>query len=131
MATDANLRGNMNPEMKRGQNENFDNRNRRNTKPNVKPKKKGMISNLLFAKGSMDIPFFVILMTIVTIGLVMLFSASYTYSYYNRGDSTQIFVRQLIFAIIGIVVMFLISRIRYEYFKLAAIIGVFVSSFSK
>ena len=128
MATDANLRGNMNPEMKRGQNENFDNRNRRNTKPNVKPKKKGMISNLLFAKGSMDIPFFVILMTIVTIGLVMLFSASYTYSYYNRGDSTQIFVRQLIFAIIGIVVMFLISRIRYEYFKLAAIIGVFVST---
>ncbi|MBR5245782.1 MAG: FtsW/RodA/SpoVE family cell cycle protein [Clostridia bacterium] len=75
----------------------------------------------------MDIPFLAILMSIVTIGLIMLFSASYTYSYYNRGDSTQIFVRQLIFAAIGIVLMFIISRIKYEYFKLVALIGVVVS----
>ena len=84
--------------------------------------KKNSIINTFLAQGSMDIPFLVILMTIVTIGLVMLFSASYTYSYYNRGDSTQIFVRQLIFAVIGIVLMFIISRIRYEYFRLVAII---------
>ncbi len=89
--------------------------------------KKNSIINTFFANGSMDIPFLVILMSIVTIGLIMLFSASYTYSYYNRGDSTQIFVRQLIFAVIGIALMFVISRVRYEYFKLAAIIGVFVS----
>ena len=89
--------------------------------------KKNSVINMFFANGSMDIPFLVILMSIVTIGLIMLFSASYTYSYYNRGDSTQIFVRQLIFAVIGIALMFVISRVRYEYFKLAAIIGVFVS----
>lgn len=89
--------------------------------------KKNSIINTFFTNGSMDIPFLVILMSIVTIGLIMLFSASYTYSYYNRGDSTQIFVRQLIFAVIGIVLMFVISRVRYEYFKLAALIGVFVS----
>ena len=89
--------------------------------------KKNSVINTFFANGSMDIPFLVILMSIVTIGLIMLFSASYTYSYYNRGDSTQIFVRQLIFAVIGIALMFVISRVRYEYFKLAAIIGVFVS----
>lgn len=93
----------------------------------AKTKKKNQITNLLFAKGSMDIPFFIILMIIVTVGLIMLFSASYTYSYYNRGSSTEIFVRQLIFAVIGIVLMFLISRVRYEYFKLVAIVGVFVS----
>ena len=91
--------------------------------------KKNSIINTFLAQGSMDIPFLAILMTIVTIGLVMLFSASYTYSYYNRGDSTQIFVRQLIFAVIGIVLMFVISRIKYEYFKLVAIIGVAVSIF--
>ena len=93
----------------------------------AKKTKKNSIINTFLANGSMDIPFLAILMTIVTIGLVMLFSASYTYSYYNRGDSTQIFVRQLIFAVIGIVLMFVISRIRYEYFKLVAIVGVVVS----
>lgn len=95
------------------------------TKKNVK--KKNSFVNMLFANGSMDIPFLIILMTIVTIGLVMLFSASYTYSYYNRGSSTEIFTRQLIYAVIGIVVMFAVSRVRYEYFRLAAVIGVFVS----
>lgn len=76
----------------------------------------------------MDLPFFVLLMTIVTIGLVMLFSASYTYSYYNRnGDSTYIFRRQLLFTVLGLAAMYGISRIRYEYFRLIAVVGVFVS----
>ncbi|MBQ8767666.1 MAG: cell division protein FtsW [Clostridia bacterium] len=92
-----------------------------------KQRKKNSIINTFLAQGSMDIPFLIILMTIVTIGLVMLFSASYTYSYYNRGGSTQIFSRQLIFAVIGIVLMFIISKVRYEYFRLAALIGVVVS----
>ncbi len=98
------------------------------TKRNVK--KKNTVWNTFFAKGSMDIPFFLILMTIVTIGLIMLFSASYTYSYYNRGgNSTYIFSRQIIYAVIGIVIMLGISHIRYEYFRLAAIIGLPVSLF--
>lgn len=92
-----------------------------------KVKKKNTLFNTFFAQGSMDIPFLIILMTIVTIGLVMLFSASYTYSYYNRGGSTQIFTRQLFFAVVGIILMFVISKIRYEYFRLAALIGVIVS----
>ena len=76
----------------------------------------------------MDVTFFLLLMTIVTIGLVMLFSASYTYSYYNRnGDSTYIFRRQLLFTLLGLAGMYAISRIRYEYFRLAAVVGVFVS----
>lgn len=88
-----------------------------------KVKKKNTLFNTFFAQGSMDIPFLIILMTIVTVGLIMLFSASYTYSYYNRGSSTQIFTRQLIFAVIGIVLMFAISKIRYEYLRLVAIIA--------
>lgn len=88
-----------------------------------KVKKKNTLFNTFFAQGSMDIPFLIILMTIVTVGLIMLFSASYTYSYYNRGSSTQIFSRQLIFAVIGIVLMFAISKIRYEYLRLVAIIA--------
>ncbi len=90
-------------------------------------KKKNDFINSLFAKGSIDVPFFIILMTIVTVGLIMLFSSSYTYSYYNRGSSTEIFTRQLIYAVIGVVAMFFVSRIRYEYFKLIALIGVPIS----
>jgi cell division protein FtsW len=97
------------------------------TKRNVK--KKNTIFNAFFAQGSMDIPFLIILMTIVTVGLVMLFSASYTYSYYNRGSSTRIFTRQLVFAVIGIVLMFIISKIRYEYLRLVAIIAFGASLF--
>lgn len=90
--------------------------------------KKKKASNIFFAKGGMDVTFFLLLMTIVTIGLVMLFSASYTYSYYNRnGDSTYIFRRQLLFTLLGLAGMYAISRIRYEYFRLAAIVGVFIS----
>ena len=92
-------------------------------------KKKKSPLSLFFASGSMDIPFFLLLITIVTIGLIMLFSASYTYSYYFRNGSTEIFTNQLIFALIGLVLMYIISRIRYEYFRLVAIIGVFVSLF--
>ncbi len=80
-------------------------------------KKNNSIINLFMAKGSIDIPFFLLLMTVVTVGLVMLFSASYTYSYYFRGGSTVIFRKQLIFVAIGLILMWIISRIRYEYFR--------------
>lgn len=90
-------------------------------------KKKKSPLSMFFASGSMDIPFFLLLITIVTIGLIMLFSASYTYSYYFRNGSTEIFANQLVFALIGLVLMYIISRIRYEYFRLVAIIGFFVS----
>lgn len=93
-----------------------------------KTKKKNSVLNLFIAKGSIDVPFFLLLMTIVTIGLVMVFSASYTYSYYHRGGSTVIFTKQLIFTGLGLVLMWAVSRVRYEYFRyfarLAAVISV-------
>lgn len=92
----------------------------------TKSKKNGIISTF-FNKGSMDIPFLLVLMTIVTVGLIMLFSASYTYSYYNRGSSTQIFTRQLFWVGVGLLLMYIISRVRYEYFRAVAVIGVVVS----
>lgn len=91
-------------------------------------KRKKSTLNSIFANGSMDIPFFLLLIVIVSIGLVMLFSASYTYSYYNRdGDSTYIFRRQILFTVLGLVGMYVVSRIRYDYFKIVALLGVVVS----
>lgn len=90
-------------------------------------KKKKLGNNALFTNGAMDIPFFLILMTIVTVGLIMLFSASYTYSYYFRTSSSEIFIKQVVYAAIGVAGMYFVSRIRYEYFRLFAVIGVVVS----
>ncbi len=79
--------------------------------------------NKYIAEGGFDIPFLIIVLVLITIGLVMLFSASYTYAYYNKnGDSTFFFKRQLIFAVFGIFVMFIVSKIKYEYFKPLALI---------
>lgn len=84
--------------------------------------------NDFWALGKIDIPFLLLVITILTIGLVMLFSASYTYAYYNEdGDSTYFFKRQLIFAVVGVVSMLLVSKVRYDYFKLFAIPAIAVS----
>ncbi|NCC87360.1 MAG: cell division protein FtsW [Clostridia bacterium] len=79
--------------------------------------------NKYLAEGGFDVPFLIIVLVILTIGLVMLFSASYTYAYYHKGgDSTFFFKRQLVFAIVGLVAMFTVSKIKYEYFKSLAFI---------
>ena len=59
-------------------------------------------------------PFLIILLIIVAFGLVMLFSASYANAYYYRNDSFHYIKRQLIFAVAGLVMMFIISKIDYH-----------------
>ncbi|MDR1629577.1 MAG: FtsW/RodA/SpoVE family cell cycle protein [Oscillospiraceae bacterium] len=73
------------------------------------------------APGGMDIMFFALVLLLLGVGLVMLFSASYPYAYYKEGKSTYFFERQLYFAIAGLVAMLIVSKVKYEYFKLAAI----------
>ena len=81
-----------------------------------------------FALGQPDIPFLLLVITVLTIGLVMLFSASYTYAYYNEGgDSAYYFKRQLVFALVGVTAMLVVSKVRYDYFKLFAIPVMLVS----
>ena len=76
------------------------------------------------ATGSFDVPFLLLVIIILTIGVVMLFSASYTYAYYNKnGDSAYFFKRQLLFAVIGVGAMLGISKVKYEYFKLVGVLG--------
>ena len=48
----------------------------------------------------------------------MLFSASYPYAYYNNdGDSLYYFRKQLMFAVSGIVIMMIVSKVKYGWFK--------------
>ncbi len=70
----------------------------------------------LFSRASgFDMPFFVLLMLVLVVGLVALFSASYAYSYYqNDGDSYFYIKRQLIYAAIGVFFMLAVSLVDYH-----------------
>lgn len=105
---------------------------RRSKGASARPKPQGKFKKRsdFWAVGKLDVPFLLLVITILTIGLVMLFSASYTYAYYNEhGDSAYYFKRQLIFAVAGVIAMFLVSKVRYDYFKLFAIPAVLLSWF--
>ncbi len=90
-------------------------------KTNTK-KSKGINRDDIFITGSIDIPFLALTIALLTIGLVMLFSASYPYAYYNNDhDSYYYFTRQFIFTIIGLVAMFVMSKINYKWLKVTVI----------
>ena len=52
-------------------------------------------------RAGMDMPFFLLIMVILCIGLVMLFSASYANAYYVYGDSYYFIKDQALFAVLG------------------------------
>lgn len=71
----------------------------------------------LSLKSGIDLPFLFLVLTIVVIGLVMMFSASYPNAYYlHKGDSFYFIKNQLIFAVVGVIAMFAISYIDYDVF---------------
>ena len=67
--------------------------------------------------GRIDITFLSIVLILLTVGLVMLFSASYVYSLEYYGNSYRFISRQLLFAIVGVVLMLGISRIDYHVWR--------------
>lgn len=68
-------------------------------------------------RGRFDAPFFAIVLILLTVGLVMLFSASYAYSYAKYGDSYKFIIRQSIFAAVGVGVMLVVSKIDYHFWR--------------
>ena len=68
------------------------------------------------AQGGIDIPFFAILITIIVIGLVMLYSATYVYAYYYKEDSAYYFKRQILWVVIGLIAMLVVSHVNIEKF---------------
>ena len=69
-----------------------------------------------FTTGGIDIPFFVLVILLLTIGLVMMFSASYAYAYYNTKthDSLYYIKRQAFFAVLGVAAMMFVSKVNYN-----------------
>ena len=67
--------------------------------------------------GKLDITFLSLVFILLSIGLVMLFSASYAYSYAYFGNSYRFILRQAVFAVIGVVLKLVISHIDYHLLK--------------
>jgi cell division protein FtsW len=72
----------------------------------------------MFMRGmGLDLPFMLLVLVLLVIGLIMMFSASYPVAYYSSktgNDSYFYLKRQLIFAGIGLVLMVLISFFNYN-----------------
>ena len=67
--------------------------------------------------GKIDNIFLSLVLIILTIGLVMLFSASYAFSYAQYGNSYKFIMRQGAFGVIGVGVMLAVSKIDYHIWR--------------
>ncbi len=111
--------------------------------------KKKLLSGL-FVKNAMDIPFLLIMLTLMGMGLVMLLSSSYAVSYYeavqeaaaealkesktleevlNPLGSYSYFLKEVLFMILGLGVMCLFSRLDYKKLKYFSNIALVIAWF--
>lgn len=73
--------------------------------------------------GVIDLPYLILTLILMAVGLVMLFSASFPSAYNKTGNSASYFTSQAIFAALGLGAMYLISRFPYAwYFKFSKVI---------
>ena len=63
--------------------------------------------------GILDIPYLVLTLLLVSVGVLMMFSASYARSYYDTGNSAFYFSRQAVYAVMGIIAMLVVGRLNY------------------
>lgn len=79
----------------------------------LQPKQKIVVDE----RGMLDLPFLILTVLLVAIGVIMMFSASYARAYSKTGSSTTYFARQAMFAIAGIVIMLVVSRVNYQLWR--------------
>ncbi|MEG2377456.1 MAG: putative lipid II flippase FtsW, partial [Clostridia bacterium] len=68
-------------------------------------------------RGTIDYPYLIIVLLLLGIGLIMVFSSSYASAYYKNLPSTYYFLRQGMFAVAGVIIMFAISFFDYRRFR--------------
>lgn len=66
--------------------------------------------------GVIDLPFLILTLILLAVGLVMLFSASFPSAYSETGNSASYFTSQAIFAALGLGAMYFISRVPYIWY---------------
>lgn len=73
-------------------------------------------ANGFIQQGKIDICFLSLVLILLTVGLIMLFSASYAYALTYFNNSFHFIIRQACFAVIGIIVMFALSKVNYHWY---------------
>ncbi len=76
---------------------------------------------ILDERGMLDMPFLILTVLLVLIGIIMMFSASYASAYATQGSSTYYFARQGFFALVGIGIMLFVSRVNYQLWRRLAL----------
>ena len=78
------------------------------------------LSQKLSSQPPMDLPFLLLILTLVAFGLIMLGSASWAVGLYRRGDAYAYLRPQLLFAAVGLAALWAASRVDYHiYHRLA------------
>lgn len=65
----------------------------------------------------LDIPYLMLVLGLLAFGLIMMYSAGYAWSIHDYGTPNYYITRQLQCAAIGLVLMFIISRVHYNFLK--------------
>ena len=72
-------------------------------------------------RGTVDLPFMLLTLLLLAIGIVMLLSASFAGAYYDEkgtgGDPTYYFTRQLMFAALGLFAMYFATRFPLVFYR--------------
>ena len=69
------------------------------------------------SRGPMDLPFLMLVLLLTGIGVIMMFSASYADALYNQGNPTYYFMRQALFAVAGLAIMYVVSKTNYQHLR--------------
>ena len=91
-----------------------------------KPKRDLTVEEQL-ARGPIDLPFLMLVLLLLGIGLIMMFSASYATAYYHNGNPMVYISRQAVFGGFGVAMMYVISKINYQTFRTLSFFGLAVS----
>ena len=92
-------------------------------------KRKKHFSLLSIGKG-LDVPFCMLIVLLLAIGITMMFSASYPVAFYEIGDSYYYLKRQLLFALVGLAIMLAVSYFDYHHFHRFSVLILGVSYFA-
>ncbi|PKM60368.1 MAG: putative lipid II flippase FtsW [Firmicutes bacterium HGW-Firmicutes-4] len=79
--------------------------------------------------GKIDRPFLIALMLLAGIGVIMVFSASMYSSTISGEKGYALFLKQLVFVILGVTVMGVMSKIDYRIYKKYYMVGIVISVF--
>lgn len=66
------------------------------------------------ASGNVDFPLLLAMIAILTFGMLMVYSASYDFSYAVYGDASAMFLRQLLWLVLGVTGAYILSRVDYH-----------------